>query len=373
MGIKESDSDAACEAPARTAVGSEGNAKPARENSADYFISIVEQAEATSRQTDWSSQEQANALYGGMATSEGMQWPGDQQRMLPQPDAAVLASGHMPPSSMWQLSSGLGVPPTSAALAMDHPALGFSLLQTRMQAPQKQETGPMAGPSGNHAQPSGQAMSGPFTSLGMYGGDFGALNPMPVVGLSGLLPGMNPPSGSSQGYAAVQQRQQQGIQQGISGSQYLPTSGIMQLPNSFGMSTASSFNVLPSSASFDTFSQMTPKSFGSEPLPRPASMPALMGGGPVQFEPGTGMPQAPQRRKGRGGRTAAMDPRLDPSIDPKRAKRILANRLSAARSKNKQRGHLDILEGAHNQLLQQKEELMRETAWLRVRKRYSAC
>lgn len=71
----------------------------------------------------------------------------------------------------------------------------------------------------------------------------------------------------------------------------------MQLPNSFGMSTASSFNVLPSSASFDTFSQMTPKSFGSEPLPRPASMPALMGGGPVQFEPGTGMPQAPQRRK----------------------------------------------------------------------------
>lgn len=168
----------------------------------------------TSRQTDWSSQEQANALYGGMATSEGMQWPGDQQRMLPQPDAAVLASGHMPPSSMWQLSSGLGVPPTSAALAMDHPALGFSLLQTRMQAPQKQETGPMAGPSGNHAQPSGQAMSGPFTSLGMYGGDFGALNPMPVVGLSGLLPGMNPPSGSSQGYAAVQQRQQQGIQQG---------------------------------------------------------------------------------------------------------------------------------------------------------------
>jgi hypothetical protein len=62
-----------------------------------------------------------------------------------------------------------------------------------------------------------------------------------------------------------------------------------------------------------------------------------------------------------------MDPRLDPTIDPKRAKRILANRLSAARSKSKQRGHLDVLEGAHATLVQQKDELLKEAAWLRVR------
>jgi hypothetical protein len=36
-----------------------------------------------------------------------------------------------------------------------------------------------------------------------------------------------------------------------------------------------------------------------------------------------------------GGRQPAGDPRLDPDIDPKRAKRILSNRLSAARSKMK--------------------------------------
>ena len=71
--------------------------------------------------------------------------------------------------------------------------------------------------------------------------------------------------------------------------------------------------------------------------------------------------------QGRGGRTAAMDPRLDPSIDPKRAKRILANRQSAARSKNKQRGHLDSLEAAQNVLVRQKSILLKEVAWLRVR------
>jgi len=49
------------------------------------------------------------------------------------------------------------------------------------------------------------------------------------------------------------------------------------------------------------------------------------------------------RRKGKGGRQPALDPRLDPGIDPKRAKRILANRLSAARSKLKQKSHLEAL------------------------------
>ena len=50
----------------------------------------------------------------------------------------------------------------------------------------------------------------------------------------------------------------------------------------------------------------------------------------------------PDQRKGRGGRQPALDPRLDPSVDPKRAKRILANRLSAARSKMKQKTHMEV-------------------------------
>lgn len=50
----------------------------------------------------------------------------------------------------------------------------------------------------------------------------------------------------------------------------------------------------------------------------------------------------PELRKGKGGRQPALDPRLDPNVDPKRAKRILANRLSAARSKMKQKTHVDV-------------------------------
>ena len=48
------------------------------------------------------------------------------------------------------------------------------------------------------------------------------------------------------------------------------------------------------------------------------------------------------KRKGKGGRQPAMDPRLDPTVDPKKAKRILANRLSAARSKMKQKSHVEV-------------------------------
>ena len=48
------------------------------------------------------------------------------------------------------------------------------------------------------------------------------------------------------------------------------------------------------------------------------------------------------KRKGKGGRQPATDPRLDPSVDPKKARRILANRLSAARSKLKQRSQVDV-------------------------------
>jgi hypothetical protein len=48
-------------------------------------------------------------------------------------------------------------------------------------------------------------------------------------------------------------------------------------------------------------------------------------------------------RKGKGGRQPAADPRLDPRIDAKKARRILANRLSAARSKLKQKSTMDAL------------------------------
>ena len=48
------------------------------------------------------------------------------------------------------------------------------------------------------------------------------------------------------------------------------------------------------------------------------------------------------KKRGKGGRQPAADPRLDPSIDARRAKRILANRLSAARSKMKQKNQMDV-------------------------------
>ena len=36
---------------------------------------------------------------------------------------------------------------------------------------------------------------------------------------------------------------------------------------------------------------------------------------------------------------------MDPSVDPKRAKRILANRLSAAKSKLKQKSQVQVRDG----------------------------
>ena len=105
---------------------------------------------------------------------------------------------------------------------------------------------------------------------------------------------------------------------------------------------------------------------GDDEMPRPSSMPSLGTSHLVADGSAVGDGGHPPRRKGRGGRTAAMDPRLDPSIDPKRAKRILANRQSAARSKNKQRGHLDTLQGTHTVLGHQKSVLLKEVAWLRA-------
>lgn len=50
----------------------------------------------------------------------------------------------------------------------------------------------------------------------------------------------------------------------------------------------------------------------------------------------------PHKKRGKGGRQPAADPRLDPNIDARRAKRILANRLSAARSKLRQKNQMDV-------------------------------
>lgn len=50
----------------------------------------------------------------------------------------------------------------------------------------------------------------------------------------------------------------------------------------------------------------------------------------------------PHKKRGKGGRQPASDPRLDPNIDERKAKRILANRLSAARSKMKQKNQMDV-------------------------------
>ncbi|KAK9845601.1 hypothetical protein WJX84_003797 [Apatococcus fuscideae] len=68
----------------------------------------------------------------------------------------------------------------------------------------------------------------------------------------------------------------------------------------------------------------------------------------------------PELRKGKGGRQPALDPRLDPNVDPKRAKRILANRLSAARSKMKQKTHVDGLKERASTLTKQKVHLQEE-------------
>lgn len=61
------------------------------------------------------------------------------------------------------------------------------------------------------------------------------------------------------------------------------------------------------------------------------------------------------RRRGKGGRQPAINPFLDPAVDPKRAKRVLANRLSAARSKARQRSLLQNLLETYEQLCQKKE------------------
>lgn len=51
-------------------------------------------------------------------------------------------------------------------------------------------------------------------------------------------------------------------------------------------------------------------------------------------------PGSPPKRKGKGGRQRAPAP--DASVDPKRARRIMANRASAAKSKEKQKRKVEV-------------------------------
>ncbi len=68
-----------------------------------------------------------------------------------------------------------------------------------------------------------------------------------------------------------------------------------------------------------------------------------------------------RKGKGKGGRNPAEDARLNPNIDPKKAARIMANRLSAARSKLRQKA---TSQGLHQTkisvLVSQKTKISRE-------------
>lgn len=74
---------------------------------------------------------------------------------------------------------------------------------------------------------------------------------------------------------------------------------------------------------------------------------------------------APHMRKGKGGRQPATDPRMDPNIDPKKARRILANRLSAAKSKMRQKSAIENLKAKMQSLENKRKSLMEEIALLK--------
>lgn len=88
--------------------------------------------------------------------------------------------------------------------------------------------------------------------------------------------------------------------------------------------------------------------------------PGRGGGGGKHFVPHQQFLTPSHLRKGKGGRQPAADPRLDPKMDPKKAKRILANRLSAARSKLKQKSQIELLRQRVEGLKVHKEGLMQE-------------
>lgn len=67
------------------------------------------------------------------------------------------------------------------------------------------------------------------------------------------------------------------------------------------------------------------------------------------------------RRKGKGGRQPANDPRLDPTVDPKKARRIVANRISAAKSKLKQKSEIEVLKAQLSEMTAQRDTLQQQT------------
>lgn len=66
------------------------------------------------------------------------------------------------------------------------------------------------------------------------------------------------------------------------------------------------------------------------------------------------------RRKGKGGRQPANDPRLDPTVDPKKARRIVANRISAAKSKLKQKSEIEVLRAQLSEVTGQRDALQQQ-------------
>ncbi len=99
-------------------------------------------------------------------------------------------------------------------------------------------------------------------------------------------------------------------------------------------------------------------------MPRSRSANDVAGLGRYAAIPHSGFLTPPHLRKGKGGRQPAGDPRMDPRIDPKKAKRILANRLSAAKSKLKQKSAAEGLKQRVEMLRLQREGLATEVSTL---------
>jgi Basic region leucine zipper len=99
-------------------------------------------------------------------------------------------------------------------------------------------------------------------------------------------------------------------------------------------------------------------------MPRSRSANDVSGLGRYAAIPHSGFLTPPHLRKGKGGRQPAGDPRMDPRIDPKKAKRILANRLSAAKSKLKQKSAAEGLKQRVEMLRLQREGLATEVSTL---------
>jgi hypothetical protein len=99
-------------------------------------------------------------------------------------------------------------------------------------------------------------------------------------------------------------------------------------------------------------------------MPRSRSANDVSGLGRYAAIPHSGFLTPPHLRKGKGGRQPAGDPRMDPRIDPKKAKRILANRLSAAKSKLKQKSAAEGLKQRVEMLRLQREGLTTEVSTL---------